>query len=117
METFPQAYSGGSQYTPPPPDSKLPIVVMTAWGSVESAVEAMRRGAGDYIEKPWDNQRLISILRTQIELGRALRRTERLESENRMLRRDGLPEMIARSVRWRRFSRSWSGSVPPTRTC
>ncbi len=78
-------------------DSKLPIVVMTAWGSVESAVEAMRRGAGDYIEKPWDNQRLISILRTQIELGRALRRTERLESENRMLRRDGLPEMIAQS--------------------
>ena len=78
-------------------DAKLPVVVMTAWGSVESAVEAMRRGAGDYVEKPWDNQRLVSILRTQVELGRALRRTERLESENRMLRRDGLPEMIAQS--------------------
>src|SRR5690606_35680872 len=78
-------------------DSRLPVVVMTAWGSVESAVEAMRRGAGDYVEKPWDNQRLVSILRTQVELGRALRRTERLESENRLLRRDGVPELIAGS--------------------
>ena len=78
-------------------DATLPVVVMTAWGSVESAVEAMRRGAGDYIEKPWDNQRLINILRTQVELGRALRRSERLESENRLLRKDGLPELIAHS--------------------
>jgi len=78
-------------------DATLPVVVMTAWGSVESAVEAMRRGAGDYIEKPWDNQRLINILRTQVELGRALRRSERLESENRLLRKDGLPELIANS--------------------
>ncbi len=78
-------------------DASLPVVVMTAWSSVESAVEAMRRGAGDYVEKPWDNQRLISILRTQVELGRALRRSERLESENRLLRKDGLPEMIAGS--------------------
>lgn len=78
-------------------DASLPVVVMTAWSSVQSAVEAMRRGARDYIEKPWDNHRLISILRTQIELGRALRRTERLESENRMLRKDGLPELIAES--------------------
>ncbi len=74
---------------------ELPVVVMTAWGSVEGAVEAMRRGARDYVEKPWDNQRLLATLRTQIELGRALRRTERLESENRQLRGDGLPEMIA----------------------
>ncbi len=70
---------------------------MTAWGSVEGAVEAMRRGAGDYIEKPWDNDRLVATLRTQIELGRALRRSERLESENRLLRREGLPELIAES--------------------
>lgn len=74
---------------------ELPVVVMTAWGSVEGAVEAMRRGARDYVEKPWDNQRLLATLRTQSELGRALRRTERLESENRQLRGDGLPEMIA----------------------
>jgi DNA-binding NtrC family response regulator len=53
----------------------LPVIMMTAWGSIDSAVEAMRRGARDYVEKPWDNARLISILKTQIELGSALRRT------------------------------------------
>jgi DNA-binding NtrC family response regulator len=75
----------------------LPIIVMTAWGSVEGAVEAMRRGARDYIEKPWDNSRLMTILGTQVELGRALRRARRLESENRLLRRDNLPRLIADS--------------------
>ena len=62
-------------------DSALPVVVMTAWGSVGLAVEAMRRGARDFIEKPWDNARLIAILRTQIELSRALREGERLEAD------------------------------------
>jgi DNA-binding NtrC family response regulator len=75
----------------------LPVIVMTAWGSVEGAVEAMRRGARDYVEKPWDNARLLSILATQVELGRALRRAHRLESENRALRRDHLPQLIAES--------------------
>ena len=75
----------------------LPVVVMTAWGSVSGAVEAMRRGARDYIEKPWDNARLLATLRTQVELGRALQRTRRLEDENRLLRKDGLPELIAES--------------------
>lgn len=78
-------------------DPTLPVVVMTAWGSVEGAVEAMRRGARDYVEKPWDNNRLLTTLRTQIELGRALRRSQRLETENQRLREDGLPEMIAES--------------------
>jgi DNA-binding NtrC family response regulator len=73
----------------------LPVVVMTAWGSVDGAVEAMRRGARDYIEKPWDNQRLLATIRSQVELGRALRRSEVLEDENRHLRRDGLPHLIA----------------------
>src|SRR5690348_3986708 len=75
----------------------MPVVVMTAWGSIDNAVEAMRRGARDYIEKPWDNARLVSILGTQVELGRALRRAQRLETENRLLRRDHLPQMIAES--------------------
>jgi DNA-binding NtrC family response regulator len=79
-------------------DATLPAVVMTAWGSVDKAVEAMRRGARDFIEKPWDNARLLATLRTQVELGRALRRTSRLESENRLLRRDGRPELIAESA-------------------
>jgi DNA-binding NtrC family response regulator len=77
----------------------MPVIVMTAWGSIDNAVEAMRRGARDYIEKPWDNARLISVLKTQIELGSALRRARRLESENKLLRRDNLPAMIAESGR------------------
>jgi len=75
----------------------LPVVVMTAWGSVEGAVAAVRRGARDYVQKPWENERLLQTLRTQIELGRALRRGERLAQENRLLRREGMPEMIAES--------------------
>ena len=63
-------------------DPTLPIVVMTAWGSVDLAVEAMRRGARDFIQKPWDNARLLAVLRTQVELAAALRRGERLEAEN-----------------------------------
>jgi DNA-binding NtrC family response regulator len=79
-------------------DGTLPVIVMTAWGSVESAVEAMRVGARDYIEKPWDNARLLATLRTQVELGQALRRTQRLETENRLLRRDGMPDIVAESA-------------------
>src|SRR5918911_4988481 len=78
-------------------DPTLPVVVMTAWGSVESAVEAMRRGAWDYLEKPWDNTRLLNVLRTQVELGQALRRTQRLEGETRLTRPDGRPTLIAES--------------------
>jgi DNA-binding NtrC family response regulator len=76
-------------------DPTLPVVVMTAWGSVEGAVAAVRRGARDYVQKPWDNARLLQTLRTQVELGRALRVGQRLEHENRLLRREGMPEMIA----------------------
>ena len=67
-------------------DPSLPVVVMTAWGSVNLAVEAMRRGARDFIQKPWDNARLLAILRTQVELADALRRGRRLEAENLALR-------------------------------
>ena len=76
-------------------DPTLPAVVMTAWGSVDVAVEAMRRGARDFIQKPWDNARLLAIVRTQVELSRALRRGQRLEAENLMLRGDGQPHLIA----------------------
>jgi DNA-binding NtrC family response regulator len=76
-------------------DPTLPVVVMTAWGSVEGAVAAVRKGARDYVQKPWENPRLLQTLRTQVELGRALRVGQRLEHENRLLRRDGSPEMVA----------------------
>jgi DNA-binding NtrC family response regulator len=81
-------------------DETLPAVVMTAWGSVSLAVEAMRRGARDFIEKPWDNARLLSILRTQTELGRALRRSRRLEAQNR-IQTEGCPPLIAQSAAMR----------------
>jgi DNA-binding NtrC family response regulator len=76
-------------------DSSLPIIVMTAWGSVDLAVDAMRRGARDFIQKPWENDRLLSILRTQVELRRALQEAERLSAENRLLAASGRPEFIA----------------------
>jgi DNA-binding NtrC family response regulator len=62
-------------------DESLPLVVMTAWSSVELAVEAMRRGARDFIQKPWKNERLLSVLQTQVELGRALRESRKLSQE------------------------------------
>ena len=79
----------------------LPIIVMTAWGSVGGAVEALRRGARDYIEKPWDNARLLQVVRTQIDLGKALRRAQRLESETKLHRASGLPALIAESPKMR----------------
>jgi DNA-binding NtrC family response regulator len=78
-------------------DGTPPVVVMTAWGSVELAVEAMRRGARDFIQKPWENARLLTVLRNQIELQRAQRKGRRLEAENELLRQDGLPMLIAQS--------------------
>ena len=78
-------------------DATLPVLVMTAWGSVDGAVEAMRRGARDYVEKPWDNERLLKTLRTQVELGRVLRRGQHLEDENRWLRGTDEPDFIAES--------------------
>ena len=70
---------------------------MTAWANVDLAVESMRRGACDFIQKPWENVRLISILRTQIELRRAVQQAEILEAENRLLRAEGRPELIAKA--------------------
>lgn len=78
-------------------DSTLPVIVMTAWGNVELAVEAMRRGARDFIQKPWENERLLTMLRTHVELRRALQQAERLAAENRLLNAQGLPEFIATS--------------------
>jgi DNA-binding NtrC family response regulator len=84
-------------------DAALPVVVMTAWASVDVAVEAMRRGARDFITKPWDNPRLLSIIRNQIDLGSAQRAFRRLEQENEMLRGTGKsgPTLIAQSAAMR----------------
>src|SRR5215831_18544602 len=78
-------------------DPTLAVVVMTAWGSVDLAVEAMRRGAKDFLQKPWENARLLAIVHTQIELARALRRGQKLEAENRALRGEAQPNLVAES--------------------
>jgi DNA-binding NtrC family response regulator len=76
-------------------DTDLPVIVMTAWGNIDLAVEAMRLGASDFIQKPWENARLLSVLRIQMELYRSQRRMHWLEAENRILRAAGAPDFIA----------------------
>lgn len=76
-------------------DPTLPVLVMTGWSSVAGAVEAMRRGARDYIEKPWDDDKVLVAVQTQLELRRALRRSRRLQEENTRLQRRDLPTFIA----------------------
>lgn len=76
-------------------DSTTPVIVMTAWANIDLAVEAMRRGARDFIQKPWENERLLTILRTQVELYRALREAERLAAQNRLLQTENRPQFIA----------------------
>jgi len=78
-------------------DESLPVVVMTAWGSVDVAVEAMRRGARDFVQKPWDNDRLLTIVRTQTSLGRAIRLGRRLLLANQALVADGRSPLLAES--------------------
>jgi len=82
-------------------DESLPVVVMTAWGTVNVAVEAMRRGARDFVQKPWENERLLAIVRTQTELGRAIRRGRQLEAANQALQSDGRSPILAESAAMR----------------
>jgi DNA-binding NtrC family response regulator len=76
-------------------DSRLPVIVMTAWGNIDLAVESMKRGARDFLQKPWENERLLAMVRVHAELRQALRRARHLELENRLLRGDGMPEFVA----------------------
>ncbi|MGZ5553548.1 MAG: sigma-54-dependent transcriptional regulator [Chthoniobacterales bacterium] len=81
-------------------DNTLPIVVMTAWATIDLAVDAMKRGARDFIPKPWDNERLLAVVRTQIELSSALRKGRRLEATNKLLG-GNVPNLIAEAPRMR----------------
>jgi DNA-binding NtrC family response regulator len=76
-------------------DSRLPVIVMTAWGNIGLAVECIKRGARDFVQKPWENERLLSLIRVHAELHQALRRARQLELENRLLRAEGMPDFIA----------------------
>jgi DNA-binding NtrC family response regulator len=83
-------------------EAALPVVAMTAWGTIGLAVRALQAGAGDFIEKPWENQRLLTVLRNQIALGEANRTVARLDAENALLRGDGdADEFIAESAAMR----------------
>ena len=93
-------------------DSTLPVLVMTAWSSVGGAVEAMRRGARDYIEKPWDDERLLATVRTQVELRRALRRNQRLQEANTRLQRGSVPPFIGESPAIREVKRTIERVAP-----
>ena len=66
--------------------SDIRIVVMTAWASVNIAVEVMKQGANDFVIKPWSVDRLLNIVNTQVALGRSLLHQHRLEDENQLLR-------------------------------
>ena len=76
-------------------DPRLPVIVMTAWGNIDLAVESIKRGARDFIQKPWENERLISLVRVHAELHQALKRARQLELENRLLRAEGMPDFVA----------------------
>jgi DNA-binding NtrC family response regulator len=82
-------------------DSLLPVIVMTAWGTIEVAVEAVRRGARDFVQKPWENASLVTILRTQAELCRALRANQRLQTRNELLESPLAANVIAQSAAMR----------------
>lgn len=93
-------------------DSQLPVVVMSAWGTIELAVEAVRRGARDFIQKPWDDERLVTTVRNQAELYQALRRGQRLEAENKLFRSQGHPTFIAQAPSMRSVVDSISQVAP-----
>jgi len=76
-------------------DAGLPVIVMTAWGNIDLAVESIKRGACDFVQKPWENERLLSLIRVHAELHQALKRARQLEMENSLLRGDGMPQFVA----------------------
>jgi len=76
-------------------DPDLPIVVMTAWATIDLAVECMRRGAADFIQKPWENARVTATVFNQAELYRARRRATLLAEENRALKESKSPEIFS----------------------
>jgi DNA-binding NtrC family response regulator len=93
-------------------DPTLPVLVVTAWSSVAGAVEAMRRGARDYIEKPWDDERLLATVQTQIDLRRALRKNQRLQEANTRLQRGATPAFIGDSPAMREVRRTIDRIAP-----
>jgi len=91
-------------------DRLLPVIVMTGWGSVDLAVEAMRRGVRDFVQKPWDNSHLLAKMREEIEAGRARRREDAAErrelSEALKIQQRLLPQQVPQLEGWE-LAASW----------
>ncbi len=75
----------------------LPIVVMTAWATIDVAVDCMQKGANDFLQKPWDDERLLAIVRSQLRLNEAQHQSHLLREENRTLRKNKTTGFIAQS--------------------
>ena len=71
-------------------DLQIPVVAMTAWSSVDLAVKAMQLGAGDFVEKPWDNQRLLQVVKQQLQLAGLQRQNRGLRQHNAELQQEPL---------------------------
>ena len=85
-------------------DPDLPVVVMTAWGNIDLAVDAMRAGAQSFIQKPWDNAALVQILEREVANGRGLRSRskahERERHEALLIQRALLPRELPSTARF-----------------
>src|SRR5262245_24353527 len=92
-------------------DAALPVVVMTGWGSIETAVEAMRRGAKSFVQKPWDDTTLVQVIRREVDDGQALRRRDasraREHEEARLIQQALLPSSMP-DVRGCRLAARWT---------
>lgn len=95
-------------------DDQLPIVVMTAWGTIDLAVTALRRGARDFIQKPWEEERLLTTVKIHAELYRSLRQQRRLEAENRLMRMQKSLTFIAEAPSMRRVVQTIAQVGPTT---
>ncbi|MBB3856573.1 sigma-54-dependent transcriptional regulator [Xanthomonas arboricola] len=86
----------------------LPIVAMTAWASVQVAVDAMKAGAVDFIEKPWNNARVLAVIDGRIRLRQSMAENERLSQAQRLRLSEGNSFVVSRSEAMQSFLRNWS---------
>lgn len=72
-------------------DEFIPIIVMSGWGTIELAVSTMKHGANDFIQKPWENDRLLAIIKTQIQLAELRKQSSKLSRRNELLLEESNP--------------------------
>lgn len=69
-------------------DEQIPIVVMTGWGTIDVAVSTMKKGANDFIQKPWENDRILTIIKNQTKLANIQKQSQKLSEQNQLLREE-----------------------------